>query len=144
MAASKYLKNKLIDFLWRGQTFVPPATQYVALLKTPMIAGEGGTEVTGGGYARVAITASLTTWSGTQGPGTVVASTGTDGDLSNNVVIQFPAPTGAWGVVTDQAIFDALTGGNILTSSALTDPKTINANDDAPSFAIDTFVHSIS
>jgi hypothetical protein len=29
---SNYLQNKIIDFLYRGQAFVPPATLYVALL----------------------------------------------------------------------------------------------------------------
>lgn len=134
-AKSDYLENKLIDFLLRGQAFTAPATVYVGLLTaTPSDAG-GGTEVTGGSYARVAVTSSLANWAGTQSAGSTTASTGTGGTTSNNGAITFPAPTANWGTVVAFGLYDAASAGNLLYWSALTTNKTINNGDAAPSFA---------
>lgn len=134
-AISDYLENKLVDWLLRAQAFTPPATVYIGLFTaTPTDAG-GGTEVTGGSYARVAVTSSLANWAGTQAAASTVASTGTSGTTSNNAAITFPAPTAAWGVVTSIGVYDAATAGNLLFYSALTASKTINSGDAAPSFA---------
>lgn len=134
-ALSDYLENKLIDFLLRGQAFAAPATTYVALLTAAPSDAGGGTEVTGGAYARVAITSSLANWAGTQAAASTVASSGSSGTTSNNAALTFPAPTANWGVVTHFGVYDAATGGNLLFWSALTSSKTINSGDAAPSFA---------
>lgn len=137
MMFSDYLENKLIDWLYRGQAFTPPATRYFALL-TASTDDDGAplTEVSGGSYARVAVTSNMTNWAGTQAAGSTTASTGTSGTTSNNAAITFPAPTANWGQVTMIATFDASSGGNMLEYIALTTPKTINNGDPAPSFAI--------
>lgn len=132
---SDYLENKLTDALLRGQAYTMPATVYVALATTTGSDAACGTEVTGGSYARVAVTSSLANWAGTQGAGTTVASTGTSGTTSNNASVTFPAPTAAWGTVTEFCVFDASTAGNLLFRAALTTSKTINNGDAAPSFA---------
>lgn len=134
-AKTDYLENKIIDWLLRGQVFTPPATVYVGLLTAAPSDAGGGTEVTGGSYARVAVTSSLSNWAGTQSAGSTTASTGTGGTTSNNAAVTFPAPTASWGQVTHFAIFDAASAGNMLIWSALTTPKTINNGDPAPSFA---------
>lgn len=134
-AMSDYLENKLIDFLLRAQSFTPPATVYVALFTANPTDTGGGTEVTGGSYARVAVTSSLANWAGTQSAGSTVASSGTGGTTSNNSSITFPTPTANWGTVTGMALFDASTSGNMLLFSALTTNKTVNNGDAAPSFA---------
>lgn len=135
-AMTDYLENKLIDFLFRGQAFVPPTTLYVALYTTASSDnGVGRVEVTGGSYARAAITSSLANWSGTQGAGTTVASTGNTGTISNNVAITFPAPTANWGNVVGMGVYDAATGGNEMWYSVLTTPKTVNNGDGAPTFS---------
>ena len=133
-AFTNHLENKLIDFLLRGQAYVPPATSYISLDTVLGDEAGGGTEVVGGGYARVAVPASLAAWAGTQGAGTTAASNGTGGTTSNNAVITFPAPTGNWGQVVGFRIWDAPTGGNALIYQALTTPKTINNGDDPPKF----------
>lgn len=112
-----------------------PATTYVALATTAGSDAACGTEVTGGSYARVAVTSSLANWAGTQSAGSTTASTGTGGQTSNNNVITFPAPTANWGQVTEFCVFDASTAGNLLFRAALTTAKTINNGDAAPSFA---------
>lgn len=135
-AMTDYLENKLIDQIFRAQAFVFPATFYIGLLTAAPTDATAGTEVTGGAYARSAVTNGLTAWAGTQAAASVVASTGATGTTSNNAAVAFAAPTVAWGVVTHIAIWDALTVGNMLFYSALAVPKTINAGDAAPAFAI--------
>lgn len=134
-ALSDYAENKTVDAILRGQTLGAPATGYVALYTTCPTDSTAGTEVTGGSYARVAITSSLANWAGTQSAGSTTASSGTGGTTSNNGVITFPAPTANWGVVTCWGILDASTAGNLWIYSALTVNKTINNGDAAPSFA---------
>jgi hypothetical protein len=110
---SDYYENKIIDHMLRGQAFTPPSTIYLALYtEAPSDAG-GGTEVSGGGYARQSFT--LTAASG--------------GATSNSADITFPQATSDWGTMVAVGIFDAQTGGNLLMWANLTQPKTVNAGD---------------
>jgi hypothetical protein len=133
-AKTDFLENKIIDWLFRGQAYTPPATLHVGLLTAAL--GEAGavTEVSGGSYARVAVTGSLANWAGTQGSGTTVASSGSSGQTSNNGAITFPTPTANWGVVTHFGIYDAASGGNLLIYGTLSQSKSINNGDPAPYF----------
>jgi len=133
-AKTDFLENKQIDHRLRGQVYTPPATVYVALFTIAPTDAGGGTEVSGGSYARVAVAASLAEWAGTQGAGTTTASTGTGGTTSNNNDIVFPAPTASWGQAVAFGVFDAPTGGNLTDYASLTAPKTINNGDSAPKF----------
>ena len=135
-AMSDYLENKLVDLILRGQTFTPPATVYVSLHTSATTDAGGGTEVTGGNYARAAVTSSLANWAGTQSAGSTTASSGTGGATSNNAAIPFNAPNANWGTITHFGIWDASTAGNLLLHGALTTAKTVNNGDAAPSFAI--------
>src|SRR5713226_1508255 len=110
-ALSDYLENHFIDWLLRAQSFSPPANVFFALLTGAPSDTGGGTEVTGGSYARVSVATSLANFAGTQAPGSTTASTGTSGTTSNNGVITFPTPTGDWGRVTHLAIYDASSAG---------------------------------
>ncbi len=130
-----YLENKIVDWLFRGQSFTPPATLYFSLHTASCSDSSPGTEVTGGSYARVAVTASLANFAGTQSAGSTSASSGTSGTTSNNGAITFAAPTANWGSITHIGINDASTSGNQLACNALTIPKTVNNGDAAPSFA---------
>ncbi|SEO63708.1 hypothetical protein [Nitrosovibrio sp. Nv6] len=135
-ALTNYAENKVVDALLRGQALSAPATYYVALFTVDPTDANVGVEVSGGSYARVAITSSLANWAGTQSAGSTVASSGTSGTTSNNNAIQFPAPTADWGSITHWGLFDAAAAGNPWIYSALTTPKTVNNGDAAPSFAI--------
>lgn len=144
-AMTDFLENKLIDWLLRAQAIgitgataaagTGPANVYVALLTAAPSDTGGGTEVSGGSYARVTVASSLANWAGTQSAGSTTASSGTGGTTSNNGAITFPAPSANWGVVTHVGIYDASSAGNLLMWSALTVSKTINNGDAAPSFA---------
>lgn len=128
-AMSDYLENKLIDQLFRGQAAPTTTTLYVGLLTAAPSDAGGGTEVSGGSYARVAVTSSLANWAGTQTAGSTTASSGTGGQTSNNAAITFPTPAATWGTVTHFGIYDASSGGNLLFWGALTISKTINQAD---------------
>lgn len=144
-AFTDFLENKLIDFLFRGQALgitgasaaagSGPTSLYIGLLTAAPSDTGGGTEVSGGSYARVTVSSSLTNWAGTQAAASTTASSGTSGTTSNNSAITFPAPTANWGVVTHIGIYDASTSGNLLAYAPLTISKTINNGDAAPSFA---------
>jgi hypothetical protein len=137
---SDYLENKLVDLIFRGQAFSAPATLHFALFTAAPSDSGGGTEVTGGSYARQAVTASLANFAGTQSAGSTTASSGTGGATSNNGAITWSVgPTANWGVVTHIGVFDASSGGNLLVHGALSASKTINNGDPAPSFAIGAF-----
>lgn len=134
-AMSDYLENKIIDWLVRGQAFTPPATVYISLHTAAPSDATGGTEVSGGSYARVAVASSLANWAGTQAAASTTASSGTSGTTSNNGTITFPAPTANWGTITHIGIYDASSAGNLLFWGALSTSKTVNNGDAAPSFA---------
>ena len=132
-ALSDYLENKIVDHILRATAFTAPATVYVGLLTATAADTGGGTEVTGGSYARVAVTSATTAWNGTHGD-TTGASSGTDGTIENAAVITFPTPSAGWGTATHWGVYDAASGGNLLIYAALTVAKTINTGD-AVSFA---------
>jgi len=117
---SDYLENKLIDHLFRSTAFTKPSILYVALGRA---AADGSfTELSGGGYVRMASTPSNTNWTATQG-GTIGASSGTGGSTSTAGANYFAPATSDWGAdITHYAIFDALSAGNMLIYGALTSP----------------------
>jgi hypothetical protein len=131
-AFTNYMENKVVDHLFRTTTYTP-STSYIALFTAAPSDTGGGTEVTGGSYARVSVSKGDAYWNGTHGT-TIGNSSGTTGTTSNASNISFPAPTANWGTVTHFGVFDALTGGNLLIWSALTTPKTVNNGDPAPMF----------
>ena len=131
---SNYVVNKIIDMIYRDRDWSPPADLYVGLYTAAPTDAGGGTEVTGGSYARVLHGPSDTTWKATQGGTPAAASNGTSRTTSNAGVITFPAPTANWGVVVAMGVFDASSGGNLIHWSPLTISKTINNGDPAPTF----------
>jgi hypothetical protein len=153
-AATEFYENRWIDFMFRGQSLgitgasagagSGPTTLFVGLYTANPSDTGGGTEVTGGSYARVSVASTLANWAGTQGAGTTTASSGTTGTTSNNNNITFPAPTANWGVVTGFGIFDASTGGNLIIQSPLTASKTVNNGDAAPAFPPGSLVITVA
>jgi hypothetical protein len=118
-AFSDYAENKLIDFIFRGQSLTAPATMHVALYTASCNDAGGGTEASGGNYSRQAVTSSLANWAGTQSAGSTTASSGTGGVTSNNNAISWGTVTWS-GTVTHWALLDASSGGNMWFCAALT------------------------
>lgn len=120
---SDYLEGQLRAHIFRTATFSKPTQLNVALYTAAPSDSGGGTEVTGGSYARVNVPPLDANWS---------AASATDGNTDNVADITFPAPTANWGSITHFAIFDQ--SGNMLVWGALTTPKTVNNGDPAPKF----------
>jgi hypothetical protein len=125
-ALTNFAENRIVDALLRGQALGAPATVHVGLDTVACTEAGGGTEVTGGSYARVAVTSSLANWAGTQSAGSTVASSGTSGTTGNNAPITFPTPTGSWGTVVSVRFWDAASAGNAWVCTPLTVSQTIN------------------
>lgn len=126
---SDYTENNGVDFIFRAQTWTIAANLHWGLSTAACSDSSVGTEVSGGSYARVSIARSLANWAGTQSAGSTTASTGTGGQTSNNVAINFATPTAGWGTVSHFFASDASSGGNIILCQALTTSKTINTGD---------------
>lgn len=141
-ALTDYLENKLIDVVLRGQAFseASPASLYVALFTSACSDTAGGTEVSGGGYARVAIARSDSAWKSTNGT-TSGASTGTGGNSTNAGAINFGTTSAPWGTVTHWGLYDATSAGNLwicgtLTSQSIPSGATVQFNTDALSVTV--------
>lgn len=126
-AISDYLEQAILNHWLRNTAMAaPPANVYIALFTAAPSDAVGGTEVTGGNYARAAVS--------TSGAGAFSAP-GTAGVSSNPAAIVFGTPTANWGTITHIGIFDALTAGNLLFHGALTTARVVNNGDAAPQFA---------
>jgi hypothetical protein len=134
-----WAENNLIDQLFRAQTWTINSTLDVGLSTAACSDSSVGTEVSGGSYARVSVTRSLANWAGTQSAGSTSASSGTGGQTSNNVAINFATPSAGWGTVTH---FFVMSSSNIVLCQALTTSKTINSGDTV-SFAIGALTFTI-
>ena len=104
-------------------------SHYIALFTAAPGETGGGTEVSGGAYARVQHAPTDANW-------TANAQVAGAGRNDNAAAITFPAPSANWGSVTDTAIMTRLTGGNMIMYTPLTTAKTVNSGDPAPNFAV--------
>lgn len=116
---TNYVQTKLLDHVLGLTAYTKPTTVYLALFSSdPTETGIAGTEITGGGYARQAITFSASTNSAG------LATT------SNSGAINFPVATANYPApVTHIGIMDAVTAGNMLWYGPLSASKTIAQND---------------
>ena len=117
---SDFLENELLDHMLGNAAYTAPATVYVALFTVAPTDAGGGTEVSGGAYARVTVANNATNFPAASG-----------GAKSNGTEITFAQATASWGTVVAFGIFDALTLGNLLYWATLTTNKTIDSGDTA-------------
>ena len=110
---SNYLENALINATLRNTAYSSPATVYVGLFTSDPTDAGSGTEVSGGSYARKAVTFAAPS----------------NGVTTNSADVTFDQATADWGVVGWIGIFDALTTGNLLYHTALNTAKTIETDD---------------
>ena len=112
MSFSNYLETELLDHVFAGNAYSSPAAVYVGLFTAAPGEAGGGTEVSGGSYARQA------------GSFTVSGNTAT-----TSAAIEWPTATASWGTISHIAIFDASTSGNMLAYASLSASKTIASGD---------------
>ena len=110
---SNYLENALINAVLRNTTYTSPATVYVSLWTTDPTDAGSGTEVSGGSYARTAVT----------------FASPSGGVTSNSADVTFPQATASWGTVAYIGLNDASTSGNLLFHTPLDTSKTIDSGD---------------
>jgi hypothetical protein len=110
---SNYLEDALINGTIRGTTYTAPTTVYVGLYTSDPTDANTGTEVSGGSYARTAVTFAAPS----------------NGVTTNNADVTFPQATASWGTVGWIGILDSLSGGNLLYHTPLDVAKTIDSGD---------------
>lgn len=113
MSLTNAFETTTLQWLLTTDAVTRPTAWYIALFTSdPTETGSAGTEVSGGSYARVSATFSVT------------------GDTASNTAgIEFAAATANWGTITHIGIMDASTAGNMIIHAALTASKTIADGD---------------
>lgn len=86
---------------------------YLALFTVAPTETGGGTEVSGGAYARQSVT----------------FGTPSSGTMTNSAAIEFPTATANWGTAVAWGLFDAETGGELVWFGEITTPKELLAGD---------------
>ena len=112
---SNFLENALLNATLNATTYTAPATVYVSLWTSDPTDAGSGTEVSGGSYARTAVS--------------FATASGTSGNVLNDADVTFPTATASWGTVGWIGINDASTSGNLLYHTALDTSKTIDSGD---------------
>jgi len=108
--ASDYLEEAIGDHVFMNVPYTSPSTLYLAVYSVAPTDAGGGTEATGGSYAREVVTFE-------QGA--------SPGQYLNDVAIDFVnMPAGTW---VAYGIHDHPTAGNLLTHAAPVSPKTTSA-----------------
>jgi hypothetical protein len=112
---SDYLEDKVLEHVFGGNAYSAPSTLYVALYTVAPTDTGGGTEVSGGAYARQTAAFTVSGTNPTQ--------------ASNSAAIEYPTATANYGTVVAVGIFDALTSGNLLAYANLTASKVVSTGD---------------
>lgn len=110
---SNFLETALINATLRNTTYTSPSVIYVGLYTSDPTDANTGTEVSGGSYARTAVTFGAPS----------------NGTATNNAAVEFPQATANWGTVGWIGILDAASGGNLMYHTALDVSKPIDTGD---------------
>lgn len=112
MSFTNDLETRVLQWALTTGSPTRPTAWFVGLFTAAPGEAGGGTEVSGGSYARQAVTLSVS------------------GNLATNAAaVEWPTATANWGTITHVAVFDASTSGNMLVYAALTTSKTISTGD---------------
>lgn len=119
-SAALYAENKILEHIVGKTTFSLPSVWIALFTVAPTHEdGTGGTEASAGNYARKSTVGG--DWTAASG-----------GAISNGNDITFAQCSGAnWGTLNAFALYDAVSGGNMLVWADLTIPKVIAIGDTA-------------
>ncbi len=109
-----YLEDALLKHVFTNTAYTSPTAVYAALFTVAPSDTGGGTEVSGGAYARQSMAFSVS------GTGTLA---------TNSAAVEYPTATADYGTVVAVGIFDASTSGNLLAYANLTANKTVSSGD---------------
>lgn len=112
-----YARRQFLD--WLSGKGDPPASvdRYLALFTAAPSDAGGGTECSGGDYARASI------------PAAMPYADALASDVVNTAPVTFNPAVGAWGTITHVGVYDAPTGGNLLTWATLPSSLVIGDGD---------------
>ena len=113
MPATEYLRTMVGNHVLNNTAYTSPVNLYVALFTVAPTTAGGGTEVTGGSYARAIIT---------------FTETATDGEFENNSVSISDMPE---ATVVAIGVYDDETTGNLLAFETFS-PVSVAASDTYP------------
>ena len=112
MSLSDTFETTTLKWLLTADAVTRPTAWYIGLFTVAPSDAGGGTEVSGGSYARKS-----------------VAFTVSGNLATNSAAVEFDVATADWGTITSVAVFAAVSGGNMIAYATLTASKTI-ANGD--------------
>jgi hypothetical protein len=112
---SDFGEELALKFLFTSTTATRPTAWYISLYTVAPGETGGGTEVSGGSYAREAASFSV---SGTS-PTTA----------SNSAAVEFTEASASWGTVVAAGVMDSLSGGNLIAYADLTVSKAVGTGD---------------
>ena len=112
-AMSDYLELKFLDHFTGTASTSAPSAVYLGLSTASLNDDNSGTELSGSGYTRKAIT----------------FASASSGSIANNSAVEFPTATGSWGTVSHFGIYDASSSGNLLFHGAFSASKAIASGD---------------
>ena len=98
---------------WMLNAFKAGGTYYLGLFTSAPGEAGGGTEISGGAYARQVI----------------MFGEPSDGSIKIAAAIEFPVATALWGTISARALFTAASGGNMIWYGDITNPKEISPGD---------------
>ena len=117
-AFSNYLTNALLDHVFKNTAFSQPTNLYCALATASIGDADTGSTLTepASNYARKLHNA----WDASSG-----------GASENTGALTFVESTGAWGTISDAALVDALTVGNLLVYNGVDASKSVSSGETA-------------
>ena len=109
---SDFLETKVLEHVFGGSAYTAPGTLHIALYTAAPTDSGGGTEVSGGAYARQTATFNVS------------------GNTATNAAnVEYAPATADYGTVVAMGIFDAATSGNLLAYGTLTTSKSVSTGD---------------
>jgi hypothetical protein len=116
MSFANYWEDEILDHVFGKGSYTAPANIFVGLSTADPDEDAGGlAEPVGNAYARVSTAPA--DWNDSA-----------SGVISNANLITFPTATGDWGQITHFALFDAVSGGNMLAYGLLGSSPSVALN----------------
>lgn len=110
MSFTDTYETNVLNWVFTSSAVTRPTSWTIGLFTVAPGEAGGGTEVTGGGYARQSVTMSVS-----------------GANATNASQIDWPTATANWGTIVACAVFDQ--SGTMLSYASLTASKTINSGD---------------
>jgi hypothetical protein len=112
MSFSNDFETRVLQYIFTTGSVTRPTAWHVALYTAAPNDSGGGTEVSGGAYARQS-----------------VAFTVSGNTATNSGAVEYPTATASYGTVSHVGVFDAASGGNLIAYAALSASKAIDTGD---------------